>query len=240
MSQDSNWPTFRSLLSTSFNFLSHLSCRAKDYTKEALEHLILALGIYLLICIFLYIAILKWNLLDFRKDVKNPRRILIVIAHPDDECMFFGPTILNFTRNKQCKVYLMCLTTGHNCGVGKTRKKELYDSCRVLGIEEECVIIQKHSMLPDSMFQKWPAELIASLIVNHVETYDIDTVVSFDKHGISRHVNHCSIYYAIANLSLEKKLPSSCKVYVLESVNMLRKYWFFFDIPLSYVMSRNR
>lgn len=94
-------------------------------------------------------------------------------------------------------------------GMGTLRRNELYESCKALGIKEECIVIQKHSSMPDSMKTRWPAELIASLILNHVEMYDIDTLITFDKHGVSRHLNHCSIYYAVANLSLEKRLPSS-------------------------------
>lgn len=40
------------------------------------------------------------------------RRVLFVIAHPDDECMFFGPTILHFTQNEKAMVFLVCLTNG--------------------------------------------------------------------------------------------------------------------------------
>lgn len=36
---------------------------------------------------------------------------LVVIAHPDDECLFFGPTIATLLRRK-CRVYMLCLSTG--------------------------------------------------------------------------------------------------------------------------------
>ena len=40
------------------------------------------------------------------------RGVLIVIAHPDDECMFFAPTILQLNRISQ--VYILCLSTGRS------------------------------------------------------------------------------------------------------------------------------
>ncbi|KAF5280725.1 hypothetical protein FQA39_LY18008, partial [Lamprigera yunnana] len=168
------------------------------------------------------------------------RRVLVVIAHPDDECMFFGPTILNFTRNPKCTVYLMCLSNGSNYGMGCVRKKELYESCKVLGVDESCIVIQNHSLLPDSMKSKWPVDLIARLILDHIERYSIDTIITFDKHGVSRHLNHCSIYYAITYLITEGNLPSECKVYVLETINMLRHYWLILDLPICYLLSRHR
>ena len=37
----------------------------------------------------------------------------------------------------------------------------------------------------------------------HVSSLAINTVVTFDRHGISSHKNHISIYYAMACLALE-------------------------------------
>lgn len=40
------------------------------------------------------------------------RRVIFITAHPDDECMFFAPTILSFTSSGQNDVFLLCLSTG--------------------------------------------------------------------------------------------------------------------------------
>lgn len=39
------------------------------------------------------------------------KRVLVVIAHPDDECMFFGPTIFRLCE-QGANVYLLCLSNG--------------------------------------------------------------------------------------------------------------------------------
>ncbi|KAJ3652086.1 hypothetical protein Zmor_018082 [Zophobas morio] len=229
-----------SVLTLGTNFFKTIFARVQEYARETVEHLILAVSVYILVCIFLYFSISRWKIIGFKKDVKNPARVLIVIAHPDDECMFFGPTVLNFTKQKECQVYLMCLSTGNNYGMGRTRKKELYKACQVLGIDEGSIVVYNHSNMPDQMGVMWPIELVSKLILNQIETYSINTLITFDKHGVSNHMNHCSIYYAIAHLSLEKKLPSYCSVYVLETVNLLRKYWLLLDIPVSFLLSRIR
>lgn len=57
------------------------------------------------------------------KDInKKSSNVLFVIAHPDDECMFFGPAITSMTqpivsessvgRRKAKHVYLLCLSDG--------------------------------------------------------------------------------------------------------------------------------
>lgn len=114
----------------------------------------------------------------------------------------------------------------------KTRKEELYESCRVLGVDESRIIVHSHGLLPDCMKTRWPVDLVSQMILQQVETYDIDTVITFDKHGISRHQNHCSIYYGITHLMLEKKLPKGASRF-----SVLRK--FITVAPISYQLSYN-
>ncbi|TFY65609.1 hypothetical protein EVG20_g5475 [Dentipellis fragilis] len=88
------------------------------------------------------------------------RRILLLTAHPDDECMFFGPTITSFlstpqsqTRSKELsggndathaatssvpepELYSLCLSVGNADGLGVVRRQELGKSLDVLGVGE--------------------------------------------------------------------------------------------------------
>ncbi|KAJ8957998.1 hypothetical protein NQ318_002000 [Aromia moschata] len=212
----------------------------KQYLVDTVEHLTLATALYIVICITLYYCIVKWKLFVYNRDPRNAKRILFIIAHPDDECMFFGPTILNFTKRDNCLVYLMCLSTGRNYGMGSIRKNELYNSCKVLGIKPCNIFIHNHSNLPDAMDVRWPTELLSRLISQYIDSLNITTVVTFDRYGVSNHCNHSCIYYAVASLILDRRLPRGCGVYVLETVNILRKYWLLLDIPLSFIFSRFR
>ena len=64
------------------------------------------------------------------------RRVLLLTAHPDDECMFFGPTILALTAAETTHaVYSLCLSSGDADGLGNIRKKELSGSLDVLGVD---------------------------------------------------------------------------------------------------------
>ena len=51
------------------------------------------------------------NRVGFGADTRY-RRVLFVTAHPDDECMFFAPTILGLTQRGQYDIFLLCLSSG--------------------------------------------------------------------------------------------------------------------------------
>lgn len=63
------------------------------------------------------------------------RSALILTAHPDDEAMFFAPTILGL-RNHGWDVSGLCLSLGDAEGLGEVRREELRKSYEVLGVEE--------------------------------------------------------------------------------------------------------
>jgi N-acetylglucosaminylphosphatidylinositol deacetylase len=109
----------------------------------------------------------------------GPARILLLTAHPDDECLFFAPTILSLVSHKGKKpiqnsqhtdpsfeegvdveaktvdvlspeVYSLCLSIGDADGLGETRKAELERSLDVLGIEEGKRWIVDHPYVSDT------------------------------------------------------------------------------------------
>lgn len=46
--------------------------------------------------------------------LEKARRVLLLIAHPDDECMFFGPTVVGLLGRggHPKRLFLVCLSTG--------------------------------------------------------------------------------------------------------------------------------
>lgn len=66
------------------------------------------------------------------------KRICLLIAHPDDEAMFFAPSVLALTRPETGNhVKILCLSTGDADGLGETRKRELVKSALMLGVRKE-------------------------------------------------------------------------------------------------------
>lgn len=105
-------PSINRLLTLICYYLNYFYVAFEDYVVNTVEHLILGLLFYVALCVVLYLSITLLGLFGFTRDMRNTRRILFVTAHPDDEVMFFGPTIYHYTHKPNCSVYLMCLSTG--------------------------------------------------------------------------------------------------------------------------------
>ncbi|XP_069767352.1 N-acetylglucosaminyl-phosphatidylinositol de-N-acetylase [Narcine bancroftii] len=163
---------------------------------------------------------------------------LLITAHPDDECLFFAPALLRLGAQR-LPVRLLCLSTGNFYNQGEVRKKELLQSCAVLGIPPYHVTILDHRDLPDHPGVQWNPELIAELILRYIKMHQINLVMTFDENGVSGHVNHSALYYAIRRLYSERKLPNECQALILESTNVFRKYISILDLPISWLKPHN-
>lgn len=79
------------------------------------------------------------------------KRICLLIAHPDDEAMFFAPTVIALTRPElQNHVKILCLSSGDAAGLGETRKRELTKSGLVLGLRkaEDVFVVDNPAYVP--------------------------------------------------------------------------------------------
>ncbi|XP_052050167.1 N-acetylglucosaminyl-phosphatidylinositol de-N-acetylase isoform X2 [Apodemus sylvaticus] len=154
------------------------------------------------------VAVLTWGFLQVWNSAERMRspeqaglpgagsRALVVIAHPDDEAMFFAPTMLGLARLEQ-QVSLLCFSSGNYYNQGEIRKKELLQSCAVLGIPPSRVIIIDTREFPDDPEVQWDTERVASTLLQHILTSGPDLVVTFDAEGVSGHSNHIALYKAV-------------------------------------------
>ncbi|NWZ00391.1 PIGL acetylase, partial [Loxia curvirostra] len=139
--------------------------------------------------------------------------------------------------------------SGNYYNQGEIRKKELEQSCYVLGIPASDVTVIDHRDLPDDPAVEWDTQLLATLVLEHIEAKNINLVVTFDAGGVSGHANHISLYtavrYSVCKLLwaglvlLWKQNQGRCRVLVLESVNLFRKYISFLDVLISCLLPRD-
>ncbi|WVR05587.1 hypothetical protein IAU60_002606 [Kwoniella sp. DSM 27419] len=124
---------------------------------------------------------------------------LVLTAHPDDEVMFFSPTILGLLQGGW-DVNGLCLSSGNSSGLGETRKEELMRSYEVLGVDKSRVKLIEHPELRDSMTEHWDPKLVAGLVDGHLAESPVSLIITFDEKGITHHPNHMVLPLALAHL----------------------------------------
>ncbi|XP_044511376.1 N-acetylglucosaminyl-phosphatidylinositol de-N-acetylase-like isoform X5 [Mangifera indica] len=144
----------------------------------------------------------------------DKRNVLLVIAHPDDESMFFSPTI-NYMTSRAHNVFILCMSTGNADGMGNIRKDELYRACAVFKVPPEHVKILDQ----DGFGKVWNHNLLAKIVEEEVITHAIDLVRSF------------------VNNFLTETSRGNTEAWELISTNIFRKYSGPLDIWLSILSS---
>lgn len=153
---------------------------------------------------------------------------LLVIAHPDDETMFFGPTVLSLT-SSQKHLNILCLSSGNAEGLGRRRVLEMKSVVETLGERVKLDIVDDIS-LSDGMDEDWDIRLVKHYIENHIRELKptLKQIISFDESGISNHSNHRAIYRALQLVAAEHHYWN-IDFLVLETVSTWRKYTSFLD-----------
>ncbi|KAL2156633.1 hypothetical protein VTH82DRAFT_1378 [Thermothelomyces myriococcoides] len=160
------------------------------------------------------------------------KSLLIVTAHPDDECLFFSPSILGvLDRNRGVTGALLVMSTGNNYGLGGTRAQELQGSCKVLGIHQERCIVLDHPELQDDPRVWWNTDLIEALVQEHVNKWEVDVILTFDEGGVSGHMNHRAVSAAVSHYAATN--PDAPSTFILTTTSPLRKYTLLGDLPLT-------
>ncbi|KAK6089982.1 hypothetical protein P3W45_001028 [Vairimorpha bombi] len=143
------------------------------------------------------------------KSVESGGNYTLLIAHPDDESMFFSPTLINLKN----KIQIICLSKGDTLfKFDYIREHELSRLCKDYNI--------KLSMYSFFDNDEWDRQKIIDILYLHYLQTPSNTLITFDEQGVSGHRNHISCYEAVKAFSLEV----SVKTMYLKSLNLLQKY----------------
>lgn len=164
------------------------------------------------------------------KEKKKKKHVLLVIAHPDDESMFFAPTLLSLASLGCYHVRILCLSNGNAEGLGATRKQEMLSACFYLKVPMENVDVIDDPALQDGHNVIWSQDLISQILERTFAKHNIDMMITFDNYGVSGHANHIAVHRGVCRFvldcakKLEDKESFSIEAWQLVSVSIIKKY----------------
>uniref|UniRef100_A0A7N0TKJ1 N-acetylglucosaminylphosphatidylinositol deacetylase n=2 Tax=Kalanchoe fedtschenkoi TaxID=63787 RepID=A0A7N0TKJ1_KALFE len=223
---------FLSILLLGFNFC----CSLDEVSKNQMAWLLIGLSVslcWLASLCKVYYSSHSSSRTAFFTESKQKRNILLVIAHPDDESMFFSPTI-SYLTSKGHNLYVLCISTGNADGMGNTRKEELYQACAILKVPLHQIKVLDNPKLQDGFGKVWDHDLLAKIVEEEVASGTIDSILTFDSYGISGHCNHKDVHHGVRFLNMSRR---KVEAWELLSTNILRKYSGPVDIWFSIVYS---
>lgn len=163
---------------------------------------------------------------------------LLVVAHPDDETMFFSPTILSLA--SELRLHVLCLSTGDYDGLGALRATELPRACAQLGVHAARVDVVDDDNLRDGPSTIWPSAVVSAHVRKALELHGLRRVITFDAGGVSGHANHVGVCHGVRLLAAEEAARSSSSssaatlvVYELLSTGWLRRHLSFWEVAIT-------
>lgn len=169
-----------------------------------------------------FVVVMLRHVKRLRRTTRSHGRHLLLVAHPDDESMFFSPTMLNL----QGRIDLLCLSNGNKYGMGQTREQEIRGLASHLGIG--LTLVRKFEDGED--WYSWA--VCAYLLKMHI-LKPFDVLITFDEKGMSGHKNHISCQKGARHFL---KLRREVRGMFLKSRNIFCKYLFDFSSSgVSYV-----
>eukprot|EP01069_Polyplicarium_translucidae_P004523 Polyplicarium_translucidae@DN2599_c0_g1_i1.p2 len=151
----------------------------------------------------------------------------LVIAHPDDEVLFFTPSL---TKTAEYPIWVLCLSNGNYRGEFPGRADELRASCLSLGIDPDRVHVINDAALEDG--GNWDIMAVRNYVHEFAKQSKVAQIWTFDDYGVSGHPNHRAVSAAVRLWSLSE--VASCPTRYLQSVSLARKY----SGPAEYMLCR--
>jgi len=134
------------------------------------------------------------------------KTIVAIFAHPDDEAFGPGGTLAQLALTND--VYLITATGGEagQCSLeepiknlSSVRKKELLTSAKILGIKKVFFLGFEDGTLSNNLYHR-----LAQEIENIIKPLTPDTLLTFEPHGVSGHIDHITISLVTTYLHTRK------------------------------------
>lgn len=159
------------------------------------------------------------------------KKILTIIAHPDDESFGFGGTLALYARYG-VELHVLCATRGESGeGAGdlkKIRSQELQKASEILGVTNVSFLNYGDGMLSNNLYHE-----IADKIKANIASIKPQVILTFDHGGVSGHLDH--IFMSMVTTFVVKKYFKKIHLFYLseskEIANIFSRYYYIYFPP---------
>ena len=161
------------------------------------------------------------------------KKLLAIVAHPDDESFGFGGTLAKYAR-EGVEIHVLCATRGEagktdreQEKLGATREQELLIASKILGVAKVEFLNYQDGTLSNNLYHE-----VAAKIEAKTKSFRPDVVITFDRLGISGHIDH--MFMSMVTTFVCNKFRRSIKLFYLcelETYTRLIKNYFIYFPP---------
>jgi len=161
------------------------------------------------------------------------KKLLAIVAHPDDESFGFGGTLAKYAR-EGVEIHVLCATRGEEGKsqheqeqLGGIREQELLTASKILGVKKVEFLDYHDGTLSNNLYHE-----VAAKIEAKIKTFRPQVVITFDRLGISGHLDH--MFMSMVTTFVCVKFKRSLKLYYLcelEAYTRLIKGYFIYFPP---------
>lgn len=119
------------------------------------------------------------------------RKLLALIAHPDDESFGFSGTLAKYAR-EGVEVHVLCATRGERGkGTGdlaSIRERELRKASEILGVTQVDFLDFEDGTLSNNLYHE-----LADGFKTKIDTFRPDIILTYEYRGVSGHLDHVAV-----------------------------------------------
>jgi len=159
------------------------------------------------------------------------KKVVAIFAHPDDEAL--GPSGTLATLSNDHEVYIICVTSGEAAGktkeeklvIGQIRRDEVLKSAKILGVNEVYFLGYEDGELRNNIYHQ-----LAEDIKKKIEEIRPDTLLTFELHGVSGHIDHIAVAFIASFIFRKYSFIKKLMYYVTskDESDLMEDYFVYF------------
>lgn len=153
----------------------------------------------------------------FNKYNKEKKEVLVIVAHPDDETIWMGGTLLQIKDKQDSNVTLICLCRKTD----KDRYPKFQKACEVLGVKGH--IFDLDDGEDSGIYKKISLQDIINKISPITNNKLYTTLYTHNENGEYGHPRHIEIHYAVLEM-LSRGLLLAEEIYFFSYKKMKNNY----------------